>query len=199
MLQSFTRSAAVAAAFLWGAAAHAATFDIDVTFDTVGSIITGGESPLAPPVLGTLSFEITDANLAADPNGFFFEGSVESLALTVLGQTFDETDVGAISGTFPGFFADFDNGALQSVAAFIGEIDWSLLLSGVPLLNLTDIDAPDIVGIAILGSVDSNGVLAPGSATLISQAAPVPLPASLPLLTLGFGGLWAVQRKRSRR
>jgi hypothetical protein len=197
MIKKFLTAAAVCAA-LTGGAAHASTYDFSYTF-TDGQEITGsliGTSTNGGQTVGNIS------DLQVSFNGIAFAGGAGPLQLNAWNtatETFTDTapvtlsanaalnnfsisDVDTAVNTSPDYEFSFINDPVLGSEAVAVNFLHSDSFSGLST-NQLDIDQPA------------------GGIWTLTAATPVPLPAALPLLASGLGGLglFGFGRRRNAR
>ena len=195
MIKKFLTAAAVCAA-LTGGAAHASTYDFSYTF-TDGQEITGsliGTSTNGGQTVGNIS------DLQVSFNGIAFAGGAGPLQLNAWNtatESFTDTapvtlsanaalnnfsisDVDTAVNTSPDYEFSFINDPVLGSEAVAVNFLHSDSFSGLST-NQLDIDQPA------------------GGIWTLTAATPVPLPAALPLLASGLGGLGLFGFGRRRR
>lgn len=178
---------------LCAASASAAT--LDFTELGAGPTVLGPES-----VLGTIA-SVTGATLTSGGSGFLvtsvFPNSICALSVNCANDlTIDFTDlVSGITFDVFGFQAGDGVNVFDAVTVFIYGLNG--LLGTVDITGNGPVNLSAFTGVDYLFFDDSSTFagVAYGNVTY-TVAAPVPLPASLSLLLLGFGALTFLRRRR---
>jgi hypothetical protein len=196
MIKKLLTAAAVCAA-LTGGAAHASTFDFSYTFadgqDITGSLM--GTSTDGGQTVTNIS------DLQVSFNGIAFAGGQGPLQINTWNTTsesFTDTTPATISAN-----GALNNFVISDVDAAVGTPKYEFLYINDPVLgsevvaqNFLQTDSFSVGSTQLDFDVPANA-----GAWTLTQATPVPLPATLPLLasTLGGLGLFGIGRRRIAR